>query len=99
MDYHSEVSYFVFDSIKEIRTFLTQLVTSIEPDSPLEIVIDSINNACRHFMNTTHPSIPMIEMAYNLGALRKIIGINLLDLQRLSGIEIKGHLKEILPIE
>ena len=99
MAYKYEVSYFVFDSIKEIRTFLTQMSTTIEPDSPLEIIVDSMNHACRHFMNTTYPSMPMIELAYDLGALRKIIGINLLDMNRLYDIEIKGQLKEILPIE
>jgi hypothetical protein len=99
MDFHHEVTYYVFDSIKEIRTFLTQTIVNIKPDTPLEIIVDSMNNACRHFMNTTNPSMTMREMEYSLGALRKIIGLNLLDLQKHYKIQIKGDLESILPRE
>lgn len=97
MDYHHEVPHFVFESIKETRTFLTHVSANLTADSPLEIIVDSMNHACRHFMNTTHPNMTPIEMEYSLGALRKIIGINLLDMQKLYGVKINGELEAILP--
>jgi hypothetical protein len=49
MPYHSDVSFHVIDSIKEIRTFLTQLQAQLSPESPLDAIVESINHACRHF--------------------------------------------------
>lgn len=98
MDCKYEVPYYVFDSIKEIRTYLTQEITRINPNSPLEVIVDSMNHACRHFMNTTHQNMTMIEMQYSLGAMRKIIGINLLEIQTHYDIIIQGDLQKILPI-
>ncbi len=97
MDYHHEVPQYVFESIKETRTYLTQVSANLTADSPLEIIVDSMNHGCRHFMNTTQPSMTLIEMEYSLGALRKIIGINLLDMQKLYGVTINGGLENILP--
>lgn len=97
-DLKQEVPYHVFDSVKEIRTFLTQKQVQIIPDSPLEVMIDSINHACRHFMNTTNSGMTMTEMAYSLGAMRKIIGINLLDMSKVYGVSVSGQLKTILPV-
>ena len=62
LDY--EIPYYVFDSVKEIRTFLLGIQSQVLEGSPLKIIIDSINNACRHFMNTTNPEMSMIEMGY-----------------------------------
>lgn len=99
MDLKYEVPTYVFESVKEIRTFLTQIQCQVTPDSPLEVVIDSVNNACRHFMNTTHNNMSMIEMAYSLGAMRKIIGLNLLDMKKVYGIQLTGQINQILPSE
>ena len=96
-DYDIEVPYFVFDSVKEIRNALTALQTQIEPESPLEIIVDSMNHAFRHFMNTTSPLVSQKELVYSLGALRKLIGINLQDLQKIYNVPVKGPLASILP--
>jgi len=98
IDLKHEIPYYVFESIKEIRIFLTQTQVQIIPGSPLEIMVDSINHACRHFMNTTNNNMTMIEMAYSLGAMRKIIGLNLLDMRRVYGINISGQLVTALPV-
>ena len=97
MDYHQEIPQYVFESIKETRIFLTQVSANLTADSPLEIIVDSMNHGCRHFMNTTQPTMTPIEMEYSLGALRKIIGINLLDMRKLYGVTISGELQNILP--
>lgn len=97
MDLKHEIPYHVFESVKEIRTFLTQTQVQILPGSPLEVMVDSINHACRHFTNTTNNGMTMTEMAYSLGAMRKIIGINLLDMSKVYGVSVTGQLKTILP--
>ena len=99
MDLKYEVPFHVYDSAKEIRTFLTQVQSEIIPDTPLEVIVDSINHACRHFMNTTNGNMSMTEMSYSLGAMRKIIGINLLDMERVYGIKLSGQIRKILPSE
>jgi hypothetical protein len=92
-----EVPQYVFESVKEIRTFLTSVQSEIEPESPLEIIVDSINHACRHFMNTTNWKQSTKEIEYGLSATRKIIGINLKDLEQIYNLKIDKPLSEILP--
>jgi len=99
IDLKYEVPMYVFDSAKEIRTFLTQIQSEVLPDSPLEVMVDSMNHACRHFMNTTNSDMSMTEMAYSLGAMRKIIGLNLLDMQKVYSIQLTGQIQNILPSE
>jgi hypothetical protein len=99
MGFNYEDSRFVYDSIKEIRTFLTQIQSEVIPDSPLEVIVDSINHACRHFMNTTNRHMGITEMSYSLGAMRKIIGLNLLDMNKVYGVNLSGPLQNILPSE
>lgn len=99
MDLKYEVPMYVFDSAKEIRTFLTQIQSEVLPDSPLEVMVDSMNHACRHFMNTTNSNMSMTEMAYSLGAMRKIIGLNLLDMEKVYNINLTGQIRNILPSE
>ncbi len=99
MDLQHENPMYVYDSVKEVRTFLTQIQSEIIPDSPLEVIVDSINHACRHFMNTTNSNMTLTEIAYSLGAMRKIIGLNLLDMKRVYGVQLSGQINKILPSE
>ena len=92
-----EIPHHVFESVKEIRTFLTSIQSQIEPESPLEIIIDSINHACRHFMNTTNRNMTNKEIEYGLSATRKIIGINLKDLEQIYNLQINQPLASIMP--
>ena len=97
MPYTTEVPAFVMESIKEIRTFLTQLQAELEDDSPLTIIVNSMNHACRYFMNTTDPQAEMKELVYSLGALRKILGLNIGDLEKEYSLQVKGPLKDAIP--
>lgn len=92
-----EIPPHVFDSVKEIRTFLTTIQAKVESDSPMEVIIDSINHACRHFMNTTNWDMTNTEIEYSLLAMRKIIGINLKDLEQKYSLKINKPLSEIMP--
>lgn len=94
---HGEYPPHVFDSIKEIRTFLTQLQASIDSESPLAVIVDSINHACRHFMNTTSLKADFEEVLFGLGALRKIVGLNIGDLAKLYGLTVSGPLRDMIP--
>lgn len=99
MDLNFEEPRFVYDSTKEIRTFLTQIQSEVIPDTPLEVIVDSMNHSCRYFMNTTNIDLSMTEMSYSLGAMRKIIGLNLLDMKKVYGVQLTGQLINILPSE
>src|SRR5690606_6301875 len=69
IDLDNEIPHYVFESVSDIRTFLVGLQTEVIEGSPLEVMVDSMTNACRHFMNTTKPTMTMTEMAYGLGAM------------------------------
>jgi hypothetical protein len=94
---HGEYPPHVFESIKEIRTFLTQLQANLDAESPLAVIVDSINHACRHFMNTTSMNAEYEEVLFGLGALRKIIGLNIGDLANLYGFTVSGPLRDAIP--
>jgi hypothetical protein len=94
---HGEYPPHVFDSIKEIRIFLTQLQANLDTESPLAVIVDSINHACRHFMNTTSIKADYEEVLFGLGALRKIIGLNIGDLAKLYGLTVSGPLRDAIP--
>lgn len=92
-----EVPQHVFESVKDIRVFLTSIQAQIEPESPLEIIVDSINHACRYFMNTTNWNMTNKEIAYGLFAMRKIIGVNLKDLEQKYNLKVDSPLADIMP--
>ncbi len=94
---HNEHPPHVFESIKEIRTYLTQLQANLNQDSPLMLIVESINHACRHFMNTTSTKANDEEILYGLGALRKIVGINIGDMAKLYGLNVSGPLCDVIP--
>jgi hypothetical protein len=95
--FNIESSQHAVDSLKEIRTYLTQLQAELEDDPMLELIVDSMNHACRHFMNTTSRDAPEAEVFYALEALRKFIGLNLKDLSAKYGVQIGAPLDCLLP--
>lgn len=99
VDLNNEIPQYVFESINEIRTFLIGLNGEVKEGSPLEVIVDSMTNACRHFMNTTNATMSMTEMAYSLGAMRKIIGLNLADMKKVYSVSLSHNLENILPTE
>jgi hypothetical protein len=87
----------VSDSLKELRVSLTAIRSEIEPESPLSVIVESIVRACRHYMNTT-PDLPDInELNFSLGAVRKVVGINVGDLQKHYQVPIGHDLSSIIP--
>ena len=99
VDLNNEIPHYVFDSISDMRTFFVSLQTEILEGSPLEVIVDSMTNACRHFMNNTKPTMTITEMAYGLGAMRKIIGLNLADMKKVYSVTLSTNLESILPTE
>ena len=99
VDLNSEIPHYVFDSISDMRTFFVGLQTEILEGSPLEVIVDSMTNACRHFMNNAKPTMTITEMAYGLGAMRKIIGLNLADMKKVYSVTLSTNLESILPTE
>ncbi len=95
--FQNENHLYVIDSIAEIRTFLTQLLARVEEGSRIAIIVESLNRACRHFMNTTSKTAPEKEVLYALGALRKMFGVNLKDIQDSFSVKITGPLADFIP--
>ncbi|MGZ0710098.1 hypothetical protein ACWPKO_17345 [Coraliomargarita sp. W4R53] len=87
----------VFESVKEIRTFLTALSVEVSEGTALEVIIDSMNQACRHFMNTTSTQMDDKEIGYSLGAMRKAIGLNLRDLIDQFNVTVNSPLIDSIP--
>ncbi|MGY2463227.1 hypothetical protein [Vreelandella sulfidaeris] len=95
--FQNENGEYVLDSLKELRTSLTALRGEIFPESPLAVIVPSIIQACRHYMNTTSVNPSVKELEYSLGAVRKVVGINVSELQRHYKIQISRELSSIVP--
>lgn len=98
MPYNQELPLLVMESVKEIRTYLIQIQARLDSCSPLYISVDSIVHACRYYMNTTHPNAQQHEIEYGLGALRKVIGLNIGQICKDYSLSITGPLKDAIPI-
>ncbi|HHI5592348.1 TPA: hypothetical protein ACPUHT_005425, partial [Klebsiella pneumoniae] len=67
------------------------------PESPLSLIVESIVRACRHYMNST-PDWPSIdELNFSLGAVRKVVGINIGELLKHYQIQVSQELHSIIP--
>ena len=87
----------VFESLKELRLLITGIRAEISPDSPLFIIAESIVRACRHYMNSTPDNPDLQELNFSLGAVRKVVGVNVGDLMRHYEITISRDLQSIVP--
>lgn len=87
----------VAESLKELRTTLTALRAQVAPDSPLDVILESIARACRHYMNTTPDHPDMKELSFSLGAVRKVIGLNVGELLKHYKLQASPQLKSIVP--
>ena len=92
-----EVPYYVMDSIKDIRNYLTAFSSKILPGSPLEKMVTSINHACRYYMNVTGADDSMTHMHQKLGEMRKIIGGIVFQMEMTYKITAPPKLKAIMP--
>jgi hypothetical protein len=95
--YPSENASHVMESLKELRTALTTIKGEIDPTSSLYIIVESIVTACRYYMNSTSVGADRQEIEFSLGALRKVVGINIRDLEKVYGLTVPAHLQPIVP--
>lgn len=95
--YDQEDPVRVLGSLKELRISLTEIRSEIAPESPLSVIVESIIRACRHYMNST-PDCPGIdELNFSLGAVRKVVGINVGDLLKHYQVSVSDELHSIIP--
>ena len=97
MPYTQENPEWVLDSLKELRISLTAIRSEIAPESPLSVIVESIVRACRHYMNSTPGQPGIDELNFSLGAVRKVVGINIGDLLKHYQIRISHELRSIIP--
>lgn len=95
--YPCENDCHVVESLKELRTALTTIKGQIDPASALYIIVESIVSACRYYMNSTSAGADRQEIEFSLGALRKVVGINIRDLEKVYGLTAPAHLQPIVP--
>ncbi len=87
----------VADSLGDLRSTIVALRAEVNADSPLDVILDSIGRACRHYMNTT-PDYPSIaELNFSLGAVRKIVGLNVGELLKHYTLPASPELLSIVP--
>ncbi|WP_315384459.1 hypothetical protein [Microvirgula aerodenitrificans] len=95
--YMQENPVWVLRSLEDLRRTLTGIRSKIDSQSPLSVIVDSMIRACRHYMNTT-PEFPDIaELNFSLGAVRKVIGINVGDLRKHYHLPVSHELLSIIP--
>lgn len=87
----------VLDSLKELRVSLTAIRSEIATESPLSVIVESIVRACRHYMNSTPDWLGIDELNFSLGAVRKVVGINVGDLLKHYQIPVSRELHSIVP--
>lgn len=97
MRYDQEDPKWVLEALKELRTAVTSMRAEISPDSPLSVIAESIVRACRHYMNTTPDNTDTLELNFSLGAVRKVVGINVGDLVKHYQVTVSDELKSIVP--
>jgi hypothetical protein len=95
--HHREDPGFVMESMKQLRGDMGQFRDRVNDISPVGIIVESIARACRHYMNTTSHQASLRELEYSLGAVRKVIGINIGDLVKLYGLPMSAQLSSIVP--
>jgi len=54
-------------------------------------------DACRHYMNTTSDQAGLKELEYSLGAVRKIVGLNVRLLVEDYGLAVPSNLEDMMP--
>ena len=88
---------YVIESIKEMRTYLVALRSQIQADSLLDLIVESMADACRHFMNSTPPDTDYRRWNVALEVFRKAIGINLGRISQEYKVQVPGGLRDIVP--
>ncbi|WP_210459466.1 hypothetical protein [Pantoea ananatis] len=80
LPYDIENSEYVLRSVEALRRDLITLARGIDINSKVRIISESMAKACRSYMNQTSINSDHIRINTALGALRKMIGLNLGEL-------------------
>lgn len=95
--YPQENHGYVIRSMQDLRASLSAISGQIEHMSKLDIVIDSVIGACRHYMNSTPENVHFEEMNDRLSAVRKIVGMNVAEICSFYDLDPGPDLVKILP--
>lgn len=103
IDYHMEVPGWVTQSVLEIRQELTDILKSLDEDSPIAPHLKAMRAACRKFLNQTQGQARGWSMGAGilmaLGEMRAVFGIHIAQLCSKYKIDVEGDLAESLPAE
>ncbi|WP_192831456.1 hypothetical protein [Klebsiella oxytoca] len=78
--YDMENADYVLRSVEIMRSELKVLIRTFKDESKVKIVAESMLKACRFYMNNTSIHSDYMKFNDELGAFRKIIGMNLREL-------------------
>jgi len=103
IEYAMESPDWVNDSVLEIRGQLTDILMSLDADSPIAPHLKAMRAACRKFLNQTQGQTGRWHMnpefMMSLGEMRAVFGIHIAQLCSKYKIDVEGELAESLPVE
>ena len=108
--YHLEVVDHCIQSVLEIRDFMTDQIGNLSTKSKLSAHLRVIRAACRKFLNDVqqdphrsrilgpyHPGTFESTFFTALGELRASVGMHVVAIALMYGLDIEGELESILP--
>lgn len=95
--YSKEVPSHVIQSLDNLRSALLEIRQEVEYDSPLDLRIKAMIDACRYYMNNNKGTQSMSLLEESLGELRKVFGIHLKQMKEQYNLNIRSPLSSILP--
>ena len=100
--YHLEVPIWVSESIIEIRTKLTDLISEFDEESEVVEILRMMRASCRRYLDQTSKlqSKRFINdiLIQNIIELRSVFGICIAKLSVMYGIDIEVELADIIPL-
>lgn len=107
-----ELPHYCVESVLQIREFLTEEISQLDPDRELTDSLRAMRASCRKFLDTVHdPEDRIIEYGAHrnhwaswvfnsaLGELRGVFGVHIAKIAAQNGLEVEDQLASILPVE
>ena len=95
--YSQEDQDHVVRSLSDLRDALLNLREEVQYDSPLDLRIKAMIDACRYYMNHNKGFVTMSQLEESLGELRKVFGIHLKQMKEQYNLNIGSPLSSIFP--
>jgi hypothetical protein len=95
--YSQEDQDHVVRSLSDLRDALLKLREEVQYDSPLDLRIKAMIDACRYYMNHNKGFVTMSQLEESLGELRKVFGIHLKQMKEQYNLNIGSPLSSIFP--